>query len=474
MLTQIQLYKINDHILPICIWTCIASLPINSNLVDVIFWLLLLSFLLNAQRWEVLRENKVFLILMIQYPLLNIIYLFLGANDHEIMMSVGEYEMWIYSILGIIFTTTFFDNVTTRRYAVLFLPFSVILTLAYAAYSFHILGDPKVKLSNTMVFHAPLLVTTIAFIVFGVLKVNKLASATFASLLIGSTIILSTAYAGTRGIFIAQLVSLSSASLLLLFLRKYALSAVLIISTASSSLVGLWLDSQINGSFIMRLSVISELSYEYRTTLFTLISTIFLVSLFSYYLLRSRVYFRSDPKSIWQLFTAVTFILAVLVTSGLSISDLHSSIVHTISDAAKSASAYDTSTSYRLQFLEVGLSALESQFLFGLGTNVEALLAQTAMDGSWHYHLHNNYLSWLIWGGFIMLASGLIWLFAPSVLIGTNSDTRMSMTCAMIAIFWSTSLLFDSFFAWKNFTYVYIVLICLGYQISRSRVENAN
>ena len=138
MLTQMQLYKINDHILPICIWTCIASLPINSNLVDVIFWLLLLSFLLNAQRWEVLRENKVFLILMIQYPLLNIIYLFLGANDQEIMMSVGEYDMWIYSILGIILTTTFFDNMTTRRYAVLFLPFSVIFTLAYAAYSFHI------------------------------------------------------------------------------------------------------------------------------------------------------------------------------------------------------------------------------------------------------------------------------------------------------------------------------------------------
>ena len=468
MLTQIQLYKIKDHTLPILIWTCIAFLPINSNLIDVIFWLLLTSFLLNRQRWEVLKENKVFLILMIQYPLLNITYLFFGSNDHDILMSIGKYEMWIYSILGIILATTFFDNMSTHRYAVLFLPVSVILTFVCAAYNFHILGVPKVKLANTMVFHAPLLVTTVAFIVFGALNVNRLASAIFASLLIGITIILSTAYAGTRGIFLGQLVALSFASLLLIFFKKYALAAALVLSTMSSTLVGVWMDSQISDISAMRLGVIFELFDEYSTTLFSLISVIFLVSLSSYYLLRNTLFIRSHSNSVWQLFAAAIFILAALGISIFSVSDLNSSIVQTISNSVKIAERFDISVSHRLQFLAHGINALEGHFVFGLGANIEATLAQTSFAGSWHYHLHNNYLSWLVWGGIIMLASGLLWLFAPAVLIGTHANTRMSLTCATISILWSISLLFDSFFAWKNFTFVYILLICLGYQISRS------
>ena len=473
MLTRMQLYKINDHILTICVWTCIMFLPINSNIVDVIFWLLLTSFILNPQRWEIMIENRVFLVLMTQYPVLNIIFLFFEANDYEILMSIGEYEMWIYCILGIILATAFFDHTTTQKYAVFFLPVSVIFTFAYAAYEFQVLGVDKVKLANTMVFHAPLLVTTVAFITLGALNLNKLVSAIFASLLIGSTIILSTAYAGTRGIFIGQLVTLVSASLLLLFLKKYSLAAILVFSTVSSTFVGVWIDSQKGDSFTMRLRVIFELFDEYSTTLFLLISVIFLISLSTYYVSRNKLFIRSYLKGAWQLFATATFILAVLGISSFSVSDLNGSVVHTISNAAKISDAFDMSTSHRLQFLARGISALEGKFLFGLGTNVEAHLAQTAIDGSWHYHLHNNYLSWLIWGGFIMLSSGLIWLFAPAVLIAKNSNVRVFLPCAMIAIFWSTNLLFDSFFTWKNFTFVYIALVCLAYQISKSNVKTA-
>ena len=124
------------------------------------------------------------------------------------------------------------------------------------------------------------------------------------------------------------------------------------------------------------------------------------------------------------------------------------------------------STGVRLSFAYQGVITLQDNLLFGVGAHVEPCLAQEVLSS--HMHLHNNYVSWLIWGGLITLASGLIWLFAPVVFISKTHNFTIAIPCLLIALLWSVSLLFDSFFSWKNFRYVYIALICLGYQISRS------
>lgn len=150
----------------------------------------------------------------------------------------------------------------------------------------------------------------------------------------------------------------------------------------------------------------------------------------------------------------------------LSSFETFETIKQTLNDNRNIANQSDRSTGLRLGFAYQGMIALQDNLFFGVGAHIEPHLAQAVLSG--HMHLHNNYLSWLIWGGLITLTAGLIWLFAPVVLIKKSHNFTIAIPYLMIALLWSVSLLFDSFFSWKNFTYVYIALICLGYQISRS------
>ena len=156
----------------------------------------------------------------------------------------------------------------------------------------------------------------------------------------------------------------------------------------------------------------------------------------------------------------------------LSSFETFETIKQTLNDNRNIANQSDPgSTGVRLSFAYQGMVALQDNLVFGLGAHVEPYLATEVLNG--HMHLHNNYLSWLIWGGLITLSSGLIWLFAPVVLIKKSHDFTIAIPCLMTALLWSVSLLFDSFFSWKNFTYVYIALICLGYQISKTSDSTA-
>ena len=169
---------------------------------------------------------------------------------------------------------------------------------------------------------------------------------------------------------------------------------------------------------------------------------------------------------------AAGLILTASIISYMSSFDAFETVKQTLSHNRNIASQSDPgSTGVRLGFAYQGVMALQDNLVFGLGAHREPYLAQAVQGG--HLHLHNNYLSWLIWGGLITLTSGLIWLFAPVILISKSRNFTIAIPCLMIALLWSVSLLFDSFLSWKNFTYVYIALICLGYQISRSNAKAA-
>lgn len=454
--------------LSLCIWSCIAVIPImNTKSLEVIFWLLLLSFIFNPAKWQRIQDNAPFLILMLQYPIINILRIyFTPAHDYEIISSPTEYEMWIYCIIALFLATAFFDDKSTRRYARVFLPLSIILTFGLAAYEFHIIGSRSIAMLNANVFEAPLFATTLSFIFFAMVNKDQKLAVAFASFLIGLTIVLATSYTARRGIFLGQVVALASAGVLLMFSRKYKLGAILIVTIVTFILVGYITDLSSNGAFWGRLDVIFDLLLEnQKEAAFVLLAVcfIFFVSSFSQIIEK----FKLNKRYFIVASIAVALTLAASSVFYLNSFETFETIKQTLNDNRNIANQSDPgSTGVRLSFAYQGVISLQDNLLFGLGAHVEPYLAEEILSG--HMHLHNNYLSWLIWGGLITLSSGLIWLFAPVVLIKKSHDFTIAIPCLMIALLWSVSLLFDSFFSWKNFTYVYIALICLGYQISRT------
>ena len=445
----------------------------NTKSLEVVFWLLLLSFIINPEKWQCIRDNALFLILMLQYPIVNILSIyFTPAHDYQIISSPAEYEMWIYCIIAIFLATVFFDDKSTRRYARVFLPLGIILTFGLAAYQFHIVGNGRIAMWNANVFEAPLFATTLSFIYFAMVDKDQKFAGVFASFLIGLTIVLATSYTGRRGIFLGQVVALASTGVLLMLSRKYKLGATLIVTIVTFILVGYIIDLSSNGAFWGRLDVIFVLLLEnQKEAAFVLLAVcfIFFVSSFSQIIEK----FKSYKRYFIVASIAVALTLAASSVLYLSSFETFETIKQMLNDNRNIANQSDPgSTGVRLGFAYQGMVALQDNLVFGLGAHVEPYLATEVLNG--HKHLHNNYLSWLIWGGVIMLTSGLIWLFAPVVLMRKSHHFTIAIPCILIALLWSVSLLFDSFFSWKNFTYVYIALICLGYQISRTSDNTAS
>ena len=469
---RMETLSTNFHIaLRLSIWSCIAVIPImNTKSLEVIFWLLLLSLIFNPAKWQRARDNALFLVLMLQYPFVNILCIyFTPAHDYEIISSPAGYEMWIYSIIALFLATAFFDDKSTLRYARVFLPLSIILTFGIAAYQFHMAGNGYITMWNANVFEAPLFATTLSFIFFAMVNKDQKLAVAFASFLIGLTIVLATSYTGRRGIFLGQIVALASAGVLLMLSRKYKLGATLIVTIVTFTLVGYIIDLSYNGAFWGRFNVIFVLLHEnQKEAAFVLLAVcfIFFVSSFSQIIEK----FKSYKRYFIVASIAVALTLATSSVLYLNSFETFETIKQTLNDNRNIANQSDPgSTSVRFSFAYQGVITLQDNLLFGLGAHVEPYLAQEVLSGN--MHLHNNYLSWLIWGGLITLSSGLIWLFAPVVLIKKSHDFTITIPCLMIALLWSVSLFFDSFLSWKNFTYVYIALICLGYQISRSSAK---
>ena len=444
----------------------------NTKSLEVIFWLLLLSFMFNPAKWQRVRDNALFLVLMLQYPIVNILRIyFTPAHDYEIISSPAEYEMWIYCIIALFLATAFFDDKSTRRYARVFLPFGIILTFVLAAYEFHIAGNGRIAMWNANVFEAPLFATTLSFIFFAMVNKDQKLAVAFASFLIGLTIVLATSYTGRRGIFLGQIAALASAGVLLMLSRKYKLGATLTVTIVTFTLVGYIIDSSSNGAFWGRLDVIFVLLHEnQKEAAFVLLAVcfIFFVSSLSQIIEK----FKSYKRYFIVASIAVALTLAASSVLYLSSFETFETIKQTLNDNRNIANQSDPgSTGVRLGFAYQGMVALQDNLVFGLGAHAEPYLAKEILNG--HMHLHNNYLSWLIWGGLITLTSGIIWISTPMVLINKSFKFTNAIPCLMTALLWSVSLLFDSFFSWKNFTYVYIALICLGYQISRSSDNTA-
>lgn len=450
------------------IWGCLLILPAELNIIQLMFWLLVLNFFLEKEKWELLWQNKVFILLLVQYPLIVSLRIFLTpTHDYEIITYPAEYQMWIYCIIGVLVTTVFFGKLRNLQEVTIFLSGSLFITFVVAAYQFHILDDPKVRLFNTNVFQAPLFATMIGIIMFAMIRKDTAWIGAKTTSIFVPLLILSIAYAGTRSIFIGQIATLTLGIFVFLFLKRYQVAMGLFASLVLGVAVGLFVDGDAGGSFAGRLDVIVLLAQNNALNLVLAAFAVGSFILATKYALK-KIDFR-HRKHVFFL------IVSLLMGSALAVDKFSDSyaIDHfetfqsKVSNYIDIASTSDTSTAIRLQMLHEGLIELEGHLFTGRGVYMEPYIAREVIGNQ--KHLHNNYVSWLIWGGIFVLASGLIWLIAPVILISQQGDLNTTVFPLMIASLWSVSLLFDSFFAWNGFTYAYTILICLAYQVFRSK-----
>jgi len=229
----------------------------------------------------------------------------------------------------------------------------------------------------------------------------------------------------------------------------------------------IFIDAEAGGSFARRLDVIVLIAHHNVLNFAIAAFAVGVLILMTKYALQ-KIDFRK-----WK--HVVLLVAPLLVASAwafengrdLGATDRLTTFQNQLSKNIALAETSDWNTAARLQFLKKGISELEGHLFTGRGVYMEPYIAREVLGD--HKHLHNNYVSWLIWGGIFVLVSGLIWLISPVILTSQQVGLNITVFPMMIASLWSVSLLFDSFFAWNGFTYAYTILICVSYQALRSK-----
>ena len=117
----------------------------------------------------------------------------------------------------------------------------------------------------------------------------------------------------------------------------------------------------------------------------------------------------------------------------------------------------------RLRFWKLGWDRFRASPWFGHGVFYEQVLL---FEEYGHTHVHDQYLSWLLWGGIPMLCLGFVFLFAAVFFVMRSSKfdalTIILATSAIMAI----SLVTDSFFRFDVYVFMHILLGMIGVGLS--------
>lgn len=132
---------------------------------------------------------------------------------------------------------------------------------------------------------------------------------------------------------------------------------------------------------------------------------------------------------------------------------------------ADAATTIDRSTSLRLQMWANAISLIKDAPLFGHGISFEPNAA-----GQAHLHVHNIYLSWMIWGGIASLTSGMLFLLSPMLadLSTALSKVRFFGICGITGI-WAISMMFDSFLVWQGFHMEFLIFAMVIFKVTEAQ-----
>ena len=386
---------------------------------DILLGFLLVYMVFACRNLGWLRNHATFMLLCLQYPLINILLVSLANVEGEKPNDAAGFGMWFTSIACIVVSTFFF---TTGRnslnFVTYFIPVGVALAFTVAAFQYFGSGQCRVDLFNANVFAAPLFATAFAVIHLIYFSEQQKSGDTLSYFLIFTSLVLSSVFAGARSIYLASVVVIFFLALVLLIQNRWK-PAVKLVSTFIVALIAsIIIESYTGCNFFLRIGNVLGFLQDSSTAVY------------------------SD---------GLTGIQDVGTGESSTSLRLESS----------TSLRLESSMSMRLEMWQRTLSLLEGNYASGLGAHYEAKVSPGK-----HPHVHNMYLSWLIWGGFISLISGLVFLVAPIIALkaGHMPFHNVSLLIALPMI-WMVSLLFDSFLFWKHHYLFFILISTLFYSL---------
>lgn len=431
----------------IAIFCLIGLFPIiGGRVTDSLIILLILNIALSKNSIENIRHNFTVCALLIQYPIINLINVNLNEiNEFSITYAPANYRIWTWSCAAIILLGAFFSPKISGKFIKYGIPTSIVITFSILLYLW-LPNNGRIEPFGHPVFYAPLFGTSLALLFIfrneGAIRGPDLSAIALISL----TIIIALLFSQTRGIFIAQILVLLIVILIMTLIgyRKWALTM------AASGVACI-------------LIVVSTLSWTGNSNLTRLTSALNAAQ----YLMTGH---ESAPMpgaqtpsdTITLDGTGGPYVLRETNTSEMTafFSNSVSSRLENVSEKI------ELSGGLRLKFWSMAIKKIIDRPLFGYGANHEPkFLSELGFSFT---HVHNIYLSWMLWGGTITLISGLVFICAAplgAILTGTSLSHKLST--ASLSVLWLSSMAFDSFIVYEAFNYIFITLSILSFASQR-------
>lgn len=437
--TQSFLYSINAT----AIFCLIGLMPlIGDRVIDSLAILLVLNLTLSREIIRNLKRNLVVCTLLIQYPIINLINVSLReTNEFSYMHAPANFEMWAWSCVAIILSGVFFSSKISEKFIRYGIPLSVLITFGVIAKMWFPFGG-RIEPFGHPVFYAPLFGTSLALLYIfrsgdalrrpGVLEITVVAL----------LIIIAVMFSGTRGVFIAQVVVLFVATLITIVKQHWRWA----ITMSGSGLVSIVL-------------VIVTLSWTDDGTLNRLKSTITAAQTLVSKGERSLMPDLQLPKATMAANTAGS----LDETEEVSGASATATNLSNVSAHLKNVSEkIESSGGLRLKFWAMSINKIIEQPLIGYGANHEPEFLNEL--GVSFTHVHNIYLSWMLWGGVITVLSGLIFIFAaPLGTIIAGAPLPHKVSTLSLSVLWSAAMALDSFIVYEAFNYIFIILSTLAF-----------
>ena len=441
MLTRVRsfLYLINAT----GIFCLIGLMPlIGGRVIDSLVILLVFNLVLSREIISNLRRNVLVCALLIQYPVINLINVSLReTNEFSNTHAPSNFEMWTWSCVAIVLLGAFFSPKITEKLIRYGIPLSVLVTFGVVANLWFPNGG-RIEPFGHPVFYAPLFGTSLALLFIfrsgdavrrpGIIEIGLMAL----------MIVMSVVFSQTRGIFIAQVVVLLTATLITILTQHWRW-AVTLAGTGLCSIV----------------LIIATLSWSDNVPLLRLKSAVYATQILldgdenvSRQDLQepNATLDRNTPDDINET-TAPDEILVRATNSNDFSAHLK-----------KVSEKIESSGGLRLQLWAMSIEKIIERPLIGHGANHEPKFLNEL--GFSFTHVHNIYLSWMLWGGLITFVSGLLFIFAAplgAMIMGAPLSHKLSTLS--LSILWTAAMALDSFIVYEAFNYIFITLSVLTF-----------
>lgn len=444
--------------------TILGQLPAVPAFLVLIFF----AFKTYGRVGSISLSKRIFLFLILQYILFHglKVAIFDGLEPLKADLAHTYAYYWIIAALLVGLLYVFFEvGEDIPRIFQKSVPVIVIISFCGLTADYLLTNSCRVSGLNNLVFFGPLILTTLAIMWMAVSNPKSQRTVFVSALMIAASVVASTAYAGTRGIFVAQFATFGVLFVYLIVTGKRSLAAAVAVGAVGGLASGYLIDVLSACNFSARTLKFVQSSVDaIGAAIGDVISSVQSASTSSAAHDEVVGAVQSTPPSNAAVDEVVSAVQST-PTSSDAVGEAISSVQSTPSLSAAIDS--ESSASQRVRLWQAALGAFAEAPIFGHGVSYEFQLT-----GPIQPHVHNIYLSWLVWGGVFSLLSGMAFLLSTVLyrLSELFRYDRFLMVCAL-PVFWGFAQVFDSFLILAYFFVLYMFYSFLAVYLIEAKTE---